>query len=59
MAKKFFPDDWEKLPLDELQRSRHRLAGFIEAIPDTKDDKDKLIKDVSIASQSSNVRAVF
>ena len=59
MAKKFFPDEWEGLPLEELQRSRHRLAGFIESIPDTKDDKDKLIKDVSIASQSSNVRAVF
>ena len=48
MAKKFFPDDWETIAQDELIRSRARLSGFIEAIPDTKDDKDKLIKDVSI-----------
>ena len=48
MAKKLFPDDWEGLPQEELLRSRARLSGFIEAIPDTKDDKDKLIKDVSM-----------
>ena len=48
MAKKFFPDEWETITQDELVRSRARLSGFIEAILDTKDDKDKLIKDVSI-----------
>ena len=59
MAKKFFPDDWEKIAQDELIRSRARLSGFIEAIPDTKEDKDKLIKDVSIreAIFIKNVRA--
>ena len=58
MAKKFFPDDWETIAQDELIRSRARLSGFIEAIPDTKDDKDKLIKDVSIEKPIfRNVRA--
>ena len=44
MAKKFFPDDWEKISHDEMIRSRSRLAGFIESIS----DKDKAIKDVSM-----------
>ena len=41
MAQKFLPDDWETMEKDELLRSRSRLSGFIEAVP----DKDKLIKD--------------
>ena len=41
MAQKFFPDDRETIEKDKLLRSRSRLFGFIEAVP----DKDKLIKD--------------
>lgn len=44
MAKKFFPDDWEKISSEEMVRSRARLSGFIESIP----EKDKAIRDVSI-----------
>ena len=44
MAKKFFPEDWEKISHDEMIRARSRLAGFTESIP----DKDKAIKDVSM-----------
>ena len=46
MAKKFFGDEWEKLPKDELLRARARLSGFIEATT----DKEKLIRDVSITN---------
>jgi hypothetical protein len=44
MAKKFFPDDWEKISQEEMIRARARLSGFIESIP----GKDKAIRDVSI-----------
>ena len=44
MAKKFFPDDWEKISQEEMIRARAGLSGFIESIP----DKDKAIRDVSI-----------
>ena len=44
MAKKFFPEDWETIPMEEMIRARSRLSGFIESIP----DKDRAIKDVSI-----------
>ena len=43
MAKKFFPKDWETISHEELIRSRARLSGFVESIP----DKDKAIRDVS------------
>ena len=39
MAKEFFKDDWEALPIEEINRTRARLAGFIEATPDA----DKLL----------------
>jgi hypothetical protein len=44
MAKKFFPDDWEKISSEEMVRSCARLSGFIESIP----EKDKAIHNVSI-----------
>jgi hypothetical protein len=44
MATPFFIDDWEKIAKEELDRSRARLSGFIEATT----DKDRLIRDVSI-----------
>jgi len=44
MAKKFFPDEWEKISAEEMIRARARLSGFIESIP----EKDKAIRDVSI-----------
>jgi hypothetical protein len=44
MAKKFFPEDWEKISKEEMVRARARLSGFIESIP----DKDKSIRDVSM-----------
>ena len=44
MAKPFFNDDWEALSTEELSRARARLAGFIEATPDT----EKLLREVSI-----------
>jgi len=44
MAKKFFPDEWEKISAEEMIRARARLSGFIESIP----EKDKAIQDVSI-----------
>jgi hypothetical protein len=43
MAKKFFPDDWEKISKEELSNSRARLSGFIESTT----DKEKTIRDVS------------
>ena len=49
MAKKFFPEDWEKINSEEMIRARARLAGFIESIP----DKDKAIRDVSIIFEES------
>jgi hypothetical protein len=39
MAKEFFKDDWEKLSAEEINRTRARMAGFIEATPDS----DKLL----------------
>jgi hypothetical protein len=44
MATPFFIDDWEKITKEELDRSRARLSGFIEATT----DKDRLSQDVSI-----------
>ena len=44
MAKKFFPDEWEKLSKEELVNARARLAGFIESTT----EKEKTIRDVSI-----------
>ena len=43
MAKKFFPDDWEKISKEELSNSRARLSGFIESTT----EKEKTIRDVS------------
>ena len=43
MAKKFFPDDWEKLSKEELLNARCRLSGIIESTT----EKEKTIRDVS------------
>jgi hypothetical protein len=43
MAKKFFPNDWEKILKEELSNSRARLSGFIESTT----EKEKTIRDVS------------
>jgi len=43
MAKKFFPDDWEKISKEELSNARARLSGFIESTT----EKEKTIRDVS------------
>jgi len=56
MAKKFFPDDWEKISSEEMVRSRARLSGFIESIP----EKDKAIRDVSILYRKTvQVQEIF
>ena len=44
MAKKFFPDEWEKLTKEEMINARARLSGFIESTT----EKEKTIRDVSI-----------
>ena len=46
MAKRFFPEDWEKLSKEELITARARLSGFIESTT----EKEKTIRDVSIAT---------
>ncbi len=51
MAKKFFPDEWEKISAEEMIRARARLSGFIESIP----EKDKAIRDVSIKGEKHDV----
>ena len=43
MAKKFFPDEWEKLSKEEMINARARLSGFIEST----NEKEKTIRDVS------------
>ena len=44
MAKKKFPDEWEKLTKEEMINARARLSGFIEST----NEKEKTIRDVSI-----------
>ena len=44
MAKKFFPDEWEKMSKEELVNARCRLSGCIESTT----EKEKTIRDVSI-----------
>jgi hypothetical protein len=45
MAKKFFPDEWEKMTKEEMINARARLSGFIEST--TK--KEKTIRDASMS----------
>ncbi len=51
MAKKFFPEEWEKLSKEELSNSRARLSGFIESTT----EKEKTIRDVSFILGVSNI----
>ena len=56
MAKKFFPDEWEKLSKEEMINARSRLAGFIESTT----EKEKTIRDVSTKMfLSSNSKLTF